>query len=78
MQRTYYSSTAYIISTHAEHMQKLKEDAKKRLKERFTIQSLLTRLEDRKQKIKKELNTLFWSVVFLYYAFILLVGVLIS
>ena len=72
MQRTYYSSTAYIISTHAEHMQKLKADAKERFKKRFSIHSIVTRSQMPKQKIKRALMTSFWSVLGVYYCFVLL------
>ncbi len=72
MQRTYYSSTAYIIPTHAEHMQKLKEDAKERFKKRFSIRTIATRFQKPKQKIKRALMTSFWSVLSVYYGFVLL------
>lgn len=72
MQRTYYSSSGYVISTHAEHMHQLRQEAKARLKKRFSIQSIATRARKPKKKVVHVLNKLFWSILGLYYGFVLL------
>lgn len=72
MQRTYYSSSGYVISTHAEHMHQLRQEAKERLKKRFSIQSIATRASKLKKKVVRVLNILFWSILGLYYGFVLL------
>lgn len=72
MQRVYYSSTGYIISTHAEYAQKLKQDAKKRFKQRFSMKSMATQVKKPKQKITQLCTKVFWSVLAVYYGFVLL------
>jgi len=72
MQRVYYSPTAYFVSTHAEHVRKLKQDAKERLKQRFGMKSMAKQVMKPKQKIIQLCKTLLWSILVLYYGFVLL------